>query len=100
MITNLKTYVKTHDLCRQTSETTLLWLYLEEVGDDLRIVNHDWMGWEMNWDGSGVEPLIVSAPTYGERVTRREMEAEIRRVYCEHETPQDRRRRDREAACI
>jgi hypothetical protein len=25
MITNIKTYVKTHDLCRQTSETTLLW---------------------------------------------------------------------------
>jgi hypothetical protein len=101
MLTNLKTYVRQNPLCRQVGETTLLWLYLEQIDEsDFRIVDHDWMGVEMNWDGSGTQPLIVSAPSYGEHVTRKEMMEEIQRVYAERETPQERRERDRHAMCI
>lgn len=93
MIRNLRTYVATNNLCRQVSDTTLLWLYIEKVGDDLRIVDHQWMGWEMSWDGTGVEPLIVCAPSYGERVTRKEMIEEIMRVYGERIDAEAERRR-------
>ena len=100
MLTNLKTYVRQNPLCRQVGETTLLWLYLEQIDEfDFRIVDHAWMGIEMDWDGSGTEPLIVSTPRYGERVTRKEMTKEIQRVYAERETPLERTRRNREAMC-
>ena len=80
-ITNIDAYCSRHSVCRRfSSDTMTIWFYLREQSDgSLKIVNHEYMGHEMYWDGTGQEPIVVGAGyQFGYRPTKKDIANAIR----------------------